>query len=162
MSISHNGRLLLDILEPNDLILVNGIEKCQGKITRIKYHLDYFVVCEGFFQLIKDMCADEDRIYVLAKYYKVKVTQSDHKPIYLVIDIPWDTTVVKQYGLKYITSEIVNVKQIILNIQGVFGEVTKSISFVLEPVGIPGARMGGKIIFKHIHLNYLLTKYEHL
>ena len=34
--ISPNGRLLLDILERNNLILVNGTTKCIGKVTRTK------------------------------------------------------------------------------------------------------------------------------
>ena len=34
--ISPNGRLLIEIIERNNLILVNGTSKCEGKITRQK------------------------------------------------------------------------------------------------------------------------------
>ena len=106
-SISPNGRLLLDILERNNLILVNGTTKCIGKVTRTKNMknrheksiLDYFIVCQDFFQLVQQMCVDEDKIYVLKKYHKVKgevkEVESDHNPIYLLIDLQWDTKVVK-------------------------------------------------------------------
>ena len=45
-------------------------------------------------------------------------------------------------------------------VQGVLGELKKSISFVLNPVGIPGANMGGKQIFKHIHFDNRLQQFQ--
>ena len=62
-TISPNGILLLDIIERNNLILVNGTDICEGKITRQKMKngkleksvLDYFLVCQDFFLLVQKM-----------------------------------------------------------------------------------------------------------
>ena len=58
---------------------------------------------------------------------------------------------------KHVSSNWKDHKQIIfvrsVMIQGVFWELTKSISFVFNPGGILGANMGGKTIFKHKHFD---------
>ena len=65
LSISQIGRLLKDIIERNNLILVNGNDKCEGEITRQKMKkgnleksiLDYFIVYKEFFLLVmKNVC----------------------------------------------------------------------------------------------------------
>ena len=55
--ISHNGILLLRMVERMNLVVVNSTNKCTGSITRmkkVKDHLeksiiDYFIVCQDFY-----------------------------------------------------------------------------------------------------------------
>ena len=81
-NISVNGKLLLDIIREFNLIIVNSTEKCTGLITRIqktkkkdtneinieKSVIDFFIVCEDFYNSIIDMKIDEDRLHVLINY----------------------------------------------------------------------------------------------
>ena len=98
--ISPNGRLLIDIIQRNNLILVNGTSKKLQDRKNNKMEksiLDYFIVCQDFFQLITKMCVDESKKFVLTKYTKVrgivKVIESDHIPLYLEVNLPWEAKV---------------------------------------------------------------------
>ena len=73
---SKNGKLLEDIINDNDLVVVNASSLCQGSITRRRVTvksveesvLDYFIVCKVLFKKILSMKIDEEKIYSLAKY----------------------------------------------------------------------------------------------
>ena len=105
--ISSNGRLLLNLVERLNLVVVNSTTKCQGTITRTKKVgnkleesvIDYFIVCQDFFSFIKSMIVDTDRNYVLTKYTKKKdknyTVESDHNPLILEIDIPWNSKIIE-------------------------------------------------------------------
>ena len=161
-AISPNGQLLLDVLERNNLILVNGTSKCVGKITRSKNKktrheksiLDYFGVCQEFFQLIKQMFVDEDKKYVLKRHYKargqVKVVESDHNPIYLLIDLPWDTKIIKP------RLEVFNLRN--SECQANFLENTNCCDILTSCLINKDIRVGGKLWLKNmkflIHANF--------
>ena len=57
---SKNGNLLLDLVKRRNLKIVNGMDLCQGTITRMRdgasglelSTLDYFIVCEKMVQLV--------------------------------------------------------------------------------------------------------------
>ena len=100
--ISANGKILMDIVRRNGLIVVNSTSKCFGTITRTrkttlsdeKSVLDYFIVCPAFFELISSLVIDEEQKYVLIKYSSrmgVKcVKKSDHNVLLCYLNIKWD------------------------------------------------------------------------
>ena len=72
---SENRKLLKQIIENNDLIVVNESPLCDGVITRFrktlhseeKSVLDHFIVCRSFYNLINSMVIDEASCYSLTK-----------------------------------------------------------------------------------------------
>ena len=106
--ISANGRILMEIVVRNGLIVVNSTGKCFGTITRIrktthseeKSVIDYFVVCHEFFELICSLLIDEERKYVLTKYSSrmgVKcIKKSDHNVLVCSLNIKWDNRIRKE------------------------------------------------------------------
>ena len=78
--ISENGKLLLDILERQNLTVVNSLDVCDGTITRErktksrieKSVIDYVIVCSKIREFVKSMNIDEDRFHVLTKYASKK------------------------------------------------------------------------------------------
>ena len=100
--ISANGRMLMDIVDRNGLIVVNTTNKCIGTITRTrkagnrieKSVLDYFIVCQKFYEMILKMEIDEDRKFVLTKYSSRMgvqcVKESDHNPLICTLVTKWD------------------------------------------------------------------------
>ena len=87
---SGNGKLLLDIMSRQNLSVVNGMEICEGVITREratktrveKAVLDFVIVCSQMKEFVRKMLIDENRIYVLTKYASKKGVKkqkiSDH------------------------------------------------------------------------------------
>ena len=87
---SRNGKFLENLLYENDLIVVNSLDLCDGKITRYrkttkrteKSILDFFIVCKSFLSLITNMIVDEARKYSLTKFStkngQKSVKESDH------------------------------------------------------------------------------------
>ena len=106
--ITNNGKLLLNLVERYNLVIVNGTEKCSGVITRMrkkgkdieKSAIDFFIVCQALFQMVTQMQIDEDRNMVLTKFYKNRgqtvVTESDHNPLVLELDISWNTKIIQK------------------------------------------------------------------
>ena len=88
--ISNNGRLLMEVVQRNDLVVVNSTDKCSGTITRVRKTtisneqsvIDYFIVCKRFYKLILCMEVDEQRKYVMTKYSSShglkNIVESDH------------------------------------------------------------------------------------
>ena len=101
-NISANGQMLMDIVNRNGLIIVNSTSKCFGTITRVrktslseeKSVIDYFIVCQEFYDLISSMEIDEGRKYVLTKYSTRKgiqqIRESDHNVLFCYLNIKWD------------------------------------------------------------------------
>ena len=65
---SDNGRLLAEVIEQNELIVVNGTNICEGLITRYRKTvtgiekaavLDHLIVCHGLFESLSKMVIDE-------------------------------------------------------------------------------------------------------
>ena len=91
-NMSENGRILLEIVERQDTVIVNSSSKCIGLITRQrktvvgdeKSIIDYFIVSQAFYEMVERMKIDEEGIYVLSSYKNeknsktCKVTESDH------------------------------------------------------------------------------------
>ena len=102
---SKNGKVLEKVIIDNDLIVANGTKLCSGIITRYrktkqreeKSVIDFFIVCQRFFNLIKSMLIDEKRIYTITKYNdkngNKNVKQSDHNLMMLNIDSNWRTSI---------------------------------------------------------------------
>ena len=105
---SRNGKLLEQIINNNNLVVVNGTNLCEGVITRQrttihreeKSILDFFIVCKSFFRLIKNMKVDEEKKFSLCSYStrngETNVKKSDHNLIYLEVNREWKTFVKKK------------------------------------------------------------------
>ena len=101
---SKNGKMLANVVDENDLIVVNGTEKCSGLITRHRKTvngleesvIDFFIVCKRFFDMINSLLIDEKRIYCLTKFSSKtgnkNIKESDHNMFILNINVSWDTT----------------------------------------------------------------------
>ena len=100
---SANGKLLFDILQSEDLILVNSTEKCQGTITRYRKTtkgiersaIDFFIICRRLFEMLSLMVINEDRDFVMTKYSSrkgvEKITVSDHNLMWCKFNIQWSS-----------------------------------------------------------------------
>jgi hypothetical protein len=74
--ITENGEILLDIMTRQNLSVVNGMDLCEGVVTRERITknriersvIDFILVCEVMKEFVKRMFIDEDRIHVLTKY----------------------------------------------------------------------------------------------
>ena len=98
--INVNGKIMKKFLENNpELTVVNALPCCKGSITREKSTtfgdqesiIDVYIVCRKILPLIKHMEVNHDGKYKLtnfkAKKYKGKVTETDHNPVMLVLDL---------------------------------------------------------------------------
>ena len=102
---SKNGKLLEDLVNDNDLVVVNGLDICQGKITRFrktikrteKSIIDFFIVCKSFLTLITQMTVDEEGVYSLTKFSTKKgvksIKKSDHNLLILELDLKWSSMI---------------------------------------------------------------------
>ena len=100
--ISANGQMLMDVVNRNDLIIVNSTSKCIGTITRLrktktsdeKSVIDFFIVCQWFFELIQCMEIDENRKFTLTKYSSRMglkcIVPSDHNILFCKLNIKWN------------------------------------------------------------------------
>ena len=89
-------------MKRQDLIVVNSTKKCSGLITRTRNTsrsqeesvIDFFVVCREMFEKVLKMTIDEDRKYVLTKFYKYKtktsIVESDHNLMKLELVFKWN------------------------------------------------------------------------
>ena len=99
---SANGKIMSDMLAQQNLIVVNASDKCYGVITRFRKTarrteesvLDYFIVCQELYQNIVKMVIDEQRQYVLSRFYKYKhktsTVESDHNIMVLYLNFKWN------------------------------------------------------------------------
>ena len=78
---SKNGKMLANVVDENDLIVVNGTEKCSGLITRHRTTvngveesvIDFFIVCRRFFDMINSLLIDEKRGYTVLQSLAVRL-----------------------------------------------------------------------------------------
>ena len=92
--ISQNGRLLLNIIERESLVLLNTSQQCRGVITRHrvtkeneeKSALDYMLTCDQLATFLEEMLIDEERNFTLTKYATMKgirkIVKCDHNGMY--------------------------------------------------------------------------------
>ena len=75
---SENGKLLLRLVQRNDLIVINSLDICEGLITRERITdkvneqstIDFIIVCRKMLPFVTRMIIDEARAHVLTKYAK--------------------------------------------------------------------------------------------
>ena len=92
--ISDNGKILLDIIERQQLVCLNKHKWCEGSITRHrntingaeKSIIDFVIVCDQLLPYFQRMVIDEKRENILTKFSSLKGTrvksESDHNPIF--------------------------------------------------------------------------------
>ena len=97
--LSENGKLLLGIIQRQNLCCLNSSSLFEGTITRFRKKvsgnessvLDYLIVCENLSSSLNSMYIDEKRVYTLTKYASSKgirmKTESDHNPIFADFNI---------------------------------------------------------------------------
>ena len=100
---SKNGKLLEKVVSDNNLVIVNATQLCEGVVTRQRTTverkeesvIDFFIVCNNFFSLVKKMKVDEEKKYSLCSFSTrggvTNVKNSDHNLIYLEVDKKWNT-----------------------------------------------------------------------
>ena len=87
--VSSNGKLLIGMVERQELVVANSLEECEGTITRHRLVdgkleqsiLDYLIICQRLRQMLTEMKIDEKREFPLTRYGKKNgliSTQSDH------------------------------------------------------------------------------------
>ena len=97
---NSNGKLMKKIVEENPaLSVVNSLPCCLGSITRERSTilgdersiLDVYIVCKKVLPLVKHMEVNHDGKHNLtnfkAKKYSGNTTESDHKPVIIVLDL---------------------------------------------------------------------------
>ena len=83
---SDNGRLLLGLVERQNLRILNSSNQCLGVVTRDriagdnheKSVIDYIITCDTLADFLDEMIIDDDRLHVLTKYASKKKVESDH------------------------------------------------------------------------------------
>ena len=73
---SNNGKIMLDMVQRQGLVVANVLDQCEGVITRERISgdkiekavLDYIVICEQMKEFLEQVIVDEERIHVLTKY----------------------------------------------------------------------------------------------
>ena len=100
---SKNGKMLESFLNENDLIVVNGLDLCEGKITRFRKTtkrtersiIDFFIVCRRLLSFVTKMTIDEKRIYTLTKFGSKRgqkiIRASDHNLLILQLKLKWSS-----------------------------------------------------------------------
>ena len=97
--ISENGKILLDIIQRQQLSCLNKHELCEGSITRHrntingaeKSIIDFVIVCDQLLPYLQRMVIDEKRENTLTKFSSLKGTrvksESDHNPIFVQFNL---------------------------------------------------------------------------
>ena len=93
-NMTGNGKLMLDMLERQNLTILNSLDICRGCITRERKFenkmersiIDYIVVCENMLDYVLEISIDDARIDTLARYIKtkdaIKIVPSDHNILF--------------------------------------------------------------------------------
>ena len=99
---TRNGKLLMDVIKRQNLVITNSLELCKGTITRERIFenkveqlvIDYILICEELSRHIVEVTIDEDRIYTLSRYLKRKagkrVIPSDHNILFSKFNIEFE------------------------------------------------------------------------
>ena len=128
---TENGRLMLDVIERQNLVILNKLPICKGQITRHritknkeeKAILDYTLTCNELSYFVENMMIDEGRLFTLTKYVTTKgiksECKSDHNPLFSSFNLTYEKQA-KQSNRK----EIFNLKD--KDCQEAFNEETES------------------------------------
>ena len=97
-----NGKLLLEVINRQHLLLLNVDRSCTGVITRERVTktntelaiLDYMLVCEELYTFFETLMIDDQRKYTLTKYattkgLKTKVI-SDYNPMFAKFSMKYE------------------------------------------------------------------------
>ena len=93
---SSNGKLLWDIIQRRDCMVVNASEKCQGVITRSRLKngvkeasvIDYIIVNSMVTPYVDKMEIDESKMKALTRFKKGTTIPSDHNVLECTFNIP--------------------------------------------------------------------------
>ena len=93
---SNNGRMLWEIIERRECMVVNATDYCRGVITRSRQKgktleesvLDYVIVNAVAAPLVEHMVVDESKTKALTRYAKGKAIPSDHNTLMCTFNIP--------------------------------------------------------------------------
>ena len=87
------GKLLMEVVMEEKLILVNNLDICHGVVTRVDPRngtcttLD-LVLCNSFmYDNLRSMHIDEDQLLLPTRYGKTKVTATDHNTIIINLSV---------------------------------------------------------------------------
>ena len=72
-NISANGKILIDVVERQKLVIANTLEVCKGVVTRERITkntversvIDYVILCERMEEYLEEIMIDDDRTHVL-------------------------------------------------------------------------------------------------
>ena len=93
-NITANGKIMLDIIKRQNLIVANTLELCNGLITRErvtkagieKSIIDYVIICQELKNHLLEMTIDDNRTHVLTKYATTRGQErrvkSDHNILF--------------------------------------------------------------------------------
>ena len=99
---TENGRLMLEIVERQNLVILNKLPMCKGKITRHritknkeeKAILDYTLTCNELANFVETMMIDDGRLFTLTKYVTTKgiksECKSDHNPLFCSFNLAYE------------------------------------------------------------------------
>ena len=130
-NMSENGRLLLNILERENLHLLNSSPLCTGVITRQritkqsveKSVIDYMITCDRLFVYLEQMSIDEEQHFSLVKYASMKgrpkVVKSDHNLLFTKFSIQYQNVIARDQR-----KELFNLKNV--ECQKMFSLVTEN------------------------------------
>ena len=100
---TENGKLMLEIVERQNLVILNKLPICQGQITRhriTKYKeekaiLDYTLTCNELSNFVETMMIDDGRLFTLTKYVSTRgfksECKSDHNPLFSSFNLEYET-----------------------------------------------------------------------
>ena len=128
---SENGKLLIELIERENLYLQNISQFCKGVITRQRKTkngversaIDYILTCEQLNRYFEEMLIDEDQTFTLTKYSsmkgKKKIVKSDHNIMFAKFNIKYENVKIQKDRL-----EMFNLKNV--ECQSIFSEVTEN------------------------------------
>ena len=102
---SENGRLLLNLVQQQNLFIFNELPICKGMVTRHritkngeeKATLDYIVGCDELSTFVENVLIDEDRLFTLTKYSTTNGTKqkclSDHNVMFSSFNLSYEKQV---------------------------------------------------------------------
>ena len=79
---TNNGKILVDMVSRNNLVIANALDICKIE----KSAIDYVIICRELYKYLIGMNIDEERFHVLTNYRRNKSTKksitSDHNILY--------------------------------------------------------------------------------
>ena len=95
---SENGQILLELIDRQCLKILNCSPKCEGVISRQRITIDrieqsvidYVITCDEMSSFLSKMTIDDDRKFVLSKFFKGKTIESDHNIISAKFNLNYD------------------------------------------------------------------------